>query len=140
MSLDILARLRKRAANFFILIDDVSVIDLTFSREFSAAAETKQVALQDAEKAKYWVDQATQEKRSTIIHAQGEAVSAELIGKAMNPAYLELKRVEAAKHIAELLSESSNRAFIDSDTLLLNITGPLGNKLLNLGDAKTNTK
>lgn len=140
MSLDILARLRKRAANFFILIDDVSVIDLTFSREFSAAAETKQVALQDAEKAKYWVDQATQEKRSTIIHAQGEAVAAELIGKAMNPAYLELKRVEAAKHVAELLSESSNRAFIDSDTLLLNITGPLGNKLLNLGDAKANTK
>jgi len=84
--------------------------------------------------AKFYVEQAIQEKKSTIIRAQGEATSAELIGKSMNPAYIELKRIEAARKIAETLSTSRNRAFIDSDTLLLNIVGPLNQKLSLLGD------
>eukprot|EP00826_Nyctotherus_ovalis_P064482 TRINITY_DN9460_c0_g1_i3.p4 TRINITY_DN9460_c0_g1~~TRINITY_DN9460_c0_g1_i3.p4 ORF type:complete len:149 (-),score=56.60 TRINITY_DN9460_c0_g1_i3:105-551(-) len=138
VSLDILARLKKRANEFFIQIDDVAITHLTFSPEFISAVEAKQAAQQDAERARYFVEQAVQDKKSTIVRAQGEAVSAELIGKAMNPAYLELRRVETAKHIAEILAVSNNRAFIDSDTLLLNIAGPLGHKLLNLGE--TNTK
>jgi len=75
-----------------------------------------------------------QDKKSTIIKAQGEAVSAELIGKTMNPAYIELKRIEAARKIAETLSVSRNRAFLDSDTLMLNLVGPLNHKLSMLDD------
>ncbi len=107
---------------------------LTFSDEFNAAAESKQSAQQDAERAKFLVEQALQDKKSTIIRAQGEAMSAELIGKNMNPAYIELKRIEAARKIADTLSTSRNRAFIDSDTLMLNLASPLNQRLANLED------
>jgi prohibitin 2 len=71
----------RRAADFRILLDDVSITHLAFSKEYTAAVEAKQVAQQEAERAKYIVDKAIQEKKSIVIRAAGEAQSAELIGK-----------------------------------------------------------
>jgi regulator of protease activity HflC (stomatin/prohibitin superfamily) len=71
----------KRAADFHILLDDVSITHLAFSPDYTAAVERKQVAQQDAERSKYIVEQAIQEKRSIIIRAEGEARAAELVGK-----------------------------------------------------------
>jgi prohibitin 2 len=71
----------RRAADFSIMLDDVSITHLAFSKEYTAAVEAKQVAQQDAERSKYIVERAVQEKKSIIIKAQGEAKSAELIGK-----------------------------------------------------------
>ena len=73
--------LTKRATDFHILLEDVSITHLAFSKDYTAAVEAKQVAQQDAERAKYIVDKALQEKKSIIIKAQGEAKAAELVGK-----------------------------------------------------------
>lgn len=115
--------LTERAKDFHLFLDDISIIDLTFGREFTAAVEAKQVAQQDAERAKFIVDKAKQDKKSTIIRAKGEAKSAELIGKAIskNPAYIELRRIEAAKDIANIVSQGGNRMYLDGEQLLLNI-------------------
>ncbi|GKE57103.1 prohibitin-1, mitochondrial-like protein, partial [Tanacetum coccineum] len=43
---------------------------VTFGREFTAAVEAKQVAAQEAERAKFVVEKAKQDKRSAIIRAQ----------------------------------------------------------------------
>jgi prohibitin 2 len=72
--------LTKRAMDFNILLDDVSITHLAFSKEYTAAVEAKQVAQQDSERAKYVVEKALQEKRSIVIKAEGEAQSAMLIG------------------------------------------------------------
>jgi prohibitin 2 len=58
-----------------------------------------------------------------IVAAQGEAMSAELIGKAVqrNAANVTLKRIETAKEIAEILSKGVNRLLLDADSLLLNV-------------------
>ena len=72
-----------RAADFHILLDDVSITHLAFSKEYTAAVEAKQVAQQDAERSKYIVEKAIQEKRTIVIRAEGEAMSAELIGNVM---------------------------------------------------------
>lgn len=56
--------------SFNIALDDVSITNLTFGREFTAAIEAKQVAAQDAERAKFVVEKAEQDKRSAIIRAQ----------------------------------------------------------------------
>lgn len=116
--------LNERLADFMILLDDVSITDLHFSDEFQKAIERKQTAQQDAEKARYIVEQAEQDAKSTVIKAQGEAKAAELLGIAMqkSPAFLQLRRVEAAQEIATILSRSRNRIFLESDTLLLNVT------------------
>lgn len=70
----------KRAGEFGILLDDVSITNLLFSPAYAAAVEAKQVAQQDSERAKYVVERAIQEKRTIIIRAEGEARSAMLIG------------------------------------------------------------
>lgn len=76
--------LTKRATDFHILLEDVSITHLAFSKDYTAAVEAKQVAQQEAERAKYIVDKALQEKKSIVIKAQGEAKAAELVGKVIN--------------------------------------------------------
>lgn len=113
------------------MLDDVSITDLHFGPEFTRAIEEKQIAQQQAERAKYIVEKALQDKRSVIIKAQGEARAAELIGQAMakSPAYLDLRRVEAAQEIAKTLSRGRNRVYLEADTLLLNLTQPMGENM-----------
>lgn len=111
-------QLRMRARDFNIILDDVSITHLAFSKEYTAAVEAKQVAQQDAERSKYVVEKAIQEKRTIVIRAEGEAKSAELIGRVRsilfwpillskvllqaiqnNPAFIQLRRIEAAKEV-----------------------------------------
>ncbi|KAG2708841.1 hypothetical protein I3843_05G192200 [Carya illinoinensis] len=115
--------LTARAANFNIALDDVSITSLTFGKEFTAAIEAKQVAAQEAERAKFIVEKAEQDKKSAVIRAQGEAKSAQLIGQAIanNPAFITLRKIEAAREIAHTVSNSANKVFLSSDDLLLNL-------------------
>ncbi|XP_073109279.1 prohibitin-1, mitochondrial isoform X2 [Elaeis guineensis] len=115
--------LTERARNFNIALDDVSITSLSFGKEFTSAIEAKQVAAQEAERAKFIVEKAEQDKRSAIIRAQGEAKSAQLIGQAIasNPAFLALRQIEAAREIAQTIANSSNRVFLNSNDLLLNL-------------------
>jgi hypothetical protein len=62
--------LTERARNFSIALDDVSITSLSFGKEFTHAIEAKQVAAQEAERAKFIVEKAEQDKRSAIIRAQ----------------------------------------------------------------------
>ena len=82
VSAKIRKNLEERAVNFNIIIDDVSITDLHFMKEYTDAIEAKQVAQQDAERAKFIVEQAKETKKSAIIKAQGEAKSIELLGNA----------------------------------------------------------
>jgi prohibitin 2 len=80
-------------------------------------------AQQEAQRAAFIVEKAKQDKQSTIVRAEGEARSAELIGKAMmnNPGYLQLRKIEQAREIAAIVAQSKNRVFLDAETLLLNV-------------------
>ena len=123
--------LKERLQEFYIVLDDVSITDLSFGTEFTKAIEEKQIAQQQAERAKYLVEQAFQDKRSTIVKAKGEAQAATLLGKALmrSPAYLDLRRIEAARDIASIMAKSRNRVFLEADTLLMNLTSGLDNNL-----------
>ncbi|KAG5554588.1 hypothetical protein RHGRI_012227 [Rhododendron griersonianum] len=107
--------LTERAANFNIALDDVSITSLTFGKEFTAAIEAKQVAVQEAERAKFVVEKAEQDKRSAIIRAQGEAKSAQLIGQAIanNPAFITLRKIEAARENAHTVANAANKRICD---------------------------
>jgi prohibitin 1 len=71
--------LEKRAGEFNIILEDVSITHLMFSKEFTTAIESKQVAQQDAERSKFVVAKAEQEKLAAIILAEGEGEAAGLI-------------------------------------------------------------
>ncbi|KAJ7784481.1 band 7 family-domain-containing protein [Mycena metata] len=127
--------LTTRALRFNLVLDDVSITHVAFSPEFTHAVEAKQVAQQTALRAAFLVDQAIQEKLSIIVRAQGEAKSAELIGESMrtNKGFLELRRLEAAREIANLLSTSGNKVMLDSASLLLNVAGNDAKEILKVG-------
>jgi prohibitin 2 len=125
--------LMERAGDFNIEMRDVSITHLTFGKDYTAAVESKQVAQQEAERAKYLVLRAEQDKKSTIIQAQGEAESAKMIGLAMkkNPGYVELRKLEAAKHIASSVAKGNNRVYLNSEGLMLDASS-VGGAGLNL--------
>mmetsp|Transcript_92229 Transcript_92229/g.260580 ORF Transcript_92229/g.260580 Transcript_92229/m.260580 type:complete len:299 (+) Transcript_92229:85-981(+) len=118
-------RLVQRAQDFNILLDDVAITHLSFSPEYEKAVEQKQVAQQQAERARYLVLKAQEDKKKTIIHAEGEQKSAEMIGDAIraNPGFVELRRINAAKEISGFLARSSNRLVLSTDSLLMNLGG-----------------
>ena len=116
------ANLQERAKDFHIIVEDISITDLKFGREFEKAVESKQVAQQDAERARFIVEKALQDKKSIIIRAEGEAMSANLIGKAIsnNPGFVQLRKIEAAKNIATSVANGANAVYLSSDAHLLN--------------------
>ncbi|PAV90869.1 hypothetical protein WR25_18333 [Diploscapter pachys] len=115
--------LAQRAANFGILLDDISITHLAFGSEFTAAVEAKQVAQQDAEKARYLVEKAEQMKIAAITTAEGDAQAAKLLAKAFAHAgdgLVELRKIEAAEEIAERLAKARNVTYLpgNQNTLL----------------------
>lgn len=69
----------ERARDFNIILDDVSLTELSFGHEYTAAVEAKQVAQQEAQRAAFYVERAIQEKQQKIVQAEGEAEAAKMI-------------------------------------------------------------
>lgn len=130
VSADIRKELLRRAAYFNIQLEDVAITHLSFSPEYARAVEAKQVAQQDAERAKYIVLGAQQEKQTIITRAKGEAESAILIGQSVkkNPGFMKLRRIDAARDIADIVSASGNKVYLNADSLLLNLLGDADDK------------
>lgn len=78
----------------------------------------KQVAQQEAEKARFLVEKAEQLKKAAVITAEGDsqaaAMLAEAFGKA-GEALVELRRLEAAEEIATTLSRSRNIIYLPAN-------------------------
>lgn len=125
VSMQIKDTLSKRAETFGIVLDDVSITHLTFGRDFTHAVEAKQVALQDAERSKFVVAKAEQEKQVSIIEAEGEAEAAILISKALHTSgrgLIEVRKIDAAKEIAEKLSKNGRVTYLPGGgNMLLNV-------------------
>jgi len=133
VSREIRRALEMRASKFKIVLEDVAITHYEFSSEFKRAVEAKQVAKQEAERAKYIVQRAYDEKKTVIAYWEGEAESTKKIGDAVkkNPGYVNLKRIEAATDIADIVSRSGNKVFLNADSLLLNLVGNVDEKLEN---------
>lgn len=130
VSQDIRRELVRRAQLFNVQLEDVAITHLSFSPEYARAVEAKQVAQQEAERAKYIVIGAQQEKQTIITKAKGEAESATLIGQSVkkNPGFMKLRRIDAAREIADTVSNSGNKVYLNADSLLLNLLGDADEK------------
>ncbi|XP_055334085.1 prohibitin-2-like [Paramacrobiotus metropolitanus] len=124
VSLLVRKELTERARDFNIILDDVAITELSFGKEYTAAVESKQVAQQEAQRAQFLVEKAKQERQQKIVQAEGEAQAALLLGDAVtkNPGYLKLRKIRAAQSIARTIAQSNNRAYLDANTLMLNLT------------------
>ncbi|XP_010265468.1 PREDICTED: prohibitin-3, mitochondrial-like [Nelumbo nucifera] len=112
----------RRARDFNLVLDDVAITHLSYGHEFSKAVEQKQVAQQEAERSKFIVMKAEQERRAAIIRAEGESESAKLISDATAAAgmgLIELRRIEASREIASTLAKSPNVAYLPGGNNML---------------------
>uniref|UniRef100_A0A3Q1MKK4 Prohibitin n=1 Tax=Bos taurus TaxID=9913 RepID=A0A3Q1MKK4_BOVIN len=126
VSLLIRRELTERAKDFSLILDDVAITELSFSREYTAAVEAKQVAQQEAQRAQFLVEKAKQEQRQKIVQAEGEAEAARMISfprKALskNPGYIKLRKIRAAQNISKTIATSQNRIYLTADNLVLNL-------------------
>jgi prohibitin 1 len=106
---------------------------LTFGKEFTNAVEQKQIAQQEAERARFIVEKAEQEKQASIIRAEGEATAADMISGALAKAgqgHIELRRIEASKDIASTLATARNITYLPGGN-----QGSGQNYLMNIGNA-----
>ncbi|KFY11188.1 hypothetical protein V492_04610 [Pseudogymnoascus sp. VKM F-4246] len=107
--------LLKRAQEFNIALEDVSITHMTFGKEFTRAVEQKQIAQQDAERARFIVEKAEQERQANVIRAEGEAESADTISKAVAKAgdgLIMIRRIEASREIAQTLAGNPNVTYL----------------------------
>ncbi|RKF62947.1 Prohibitin-1 [Erysiphe neolycopersici] len=107
--------LLKRAQEFNIALEDVSITHMTFGKEFTRAVEQKQIAQQDAERARFIVEKAEQERQANVIRAEGEAESAETISKAVAKAgdgLILIRKIEASREIAQSLASNPNVTYL----------------------------
>ncbi|CAJ2657135.1 prohibitin mitochondrial-like [Trifolium pratense] len=112
----------RRAKDFNILLDDVAITHLSYGAEFSRAVEQKQVAQQEAERSKFVVMKAEQERRAAIIRAEGESEAAKLISdatKAAGNGLIELRRIEASREVAGTLARSPNVSYLPGGNNLM---------------------
>ncbi|KAK3942256.1 band 7 family-domain-containing protein [Diplogelasinospora grovesii] len=123
--------LMKRAKEFNIMLEDVSITHMTFGKEFTKAVEQKQIAQQDAERARFIVERAEQERQANVIRAEGEAESAETISKAIakfGDGLVQIRKIEASRDIAATLASNPNVAYLPSGgkgtNLLMNVGRP----------------
>jgi len=132
VSAEIREAIVQRAAQFNILMDDVSITHLTYGKEFSKAIEEKQVAEQEAERQKFIVQRSEQERQATVIRSEGEAEAAKMISEALREhgmGLIEVRRIDAAKDIAESLAKSPNVMYLpNGQSMLLNMAGGGGQR------------
>jgi len=126
VSLLIRKQLTDRARDFNIILDDVSITELSFGKEYAAAVESKQIAQQEAQRAAYLVEKAKQEKQQKIVQAEGETAAATMLGAAIsqNPGYLKLRKLAASKKISATISQSQNRVYLNAGSLMLDVVNP----------------
>ena len=75
-------------------MDSFNITDLTFSAAFDKAIEEKQVAEQNALKAKYDLERIKTEAEQAVIKAKGEAEAMEIKNAALSEAIIELEFLE----------------------------------------------
>lgn len=86
--------LKERLEDKYIFVDSLNITDLTFSAAFDKAIEEKQVAEQNALKAKYDLERIKTEAEQAVIKAKGEAEAQEIKNKALTESIIELEFLE----------------------------------------------
>lgn len=80
------------------------------------------MAQQESERIKFVVLMTEQEKRAAVVKAEGEAEAASLISKAIKEhgsGLIEVRRLDAAKEIADTLAKAKNVTYLPQGANLL---------------------
>ncbi|MCC0177853.1 prohibitin family protein [Waterburya agarophytonicola K14] len=85
--------LKERLNDYGILVDDVSLVNVSFSPEFTKAIEAKQIAEQQAKQADYEALKAEKTAQAEINRAKGQAEAQRLQKLTLTPAFLQKEAI-----------------------------------------------
>lgn len=120
--------LDERLADFGIILDSVSLLDVDFTREFAAAIEQKQIAEQEAQRAVYITQKAAREAEAVVNRAKGQAEAQMLIQKTLTPEVLQNKLIDAWDGKFPLIYGGNALPLIDAKLLGMEKVVPLDAK------------
>uniref|UniRef100_A0A8C4PDG0 Prohibitin n=1 Tax=Dromaius novaehollandiae TaxID=8790 RepID=A0A8C4PDG0_DRONO len=123
------SQLTERAKDFSLILDDVAITELSFSREYTAAVEAKQVAQQEAQRAQFLVEKAKQEQKQKIVQAEGEATAAKMISIFGRLCYIKLRKIRAAQNISKTVSSGAQN-FFSSCISFCHLSQPSGHMMI----------
>jgi regulator of protease activity HflC (stomatin/prohibitin superfamily) len=86
--------LKNRLEAYGLIVDDVSLVNFSFSPEFSRAIESKQIAEQEAKQAEFIAKKATQEAQAEVNRAKGQAEAQRLQRLTLTPELLQKQAIE----------------------------------------------
>lgn len=86
--------LKERLAAYGILVDDVSLVNISFSPEFSKAIESKQIAEQEAKRAEFTALRAEKEAQAEVNRARGQAEAQRLQRQTISAELLQQQAIE----------------------------------------------
>jgi prohibitin 1 len=75
-------------------VDDISLVKISFSPEFTKSIEQKQIAEQEAKKAEYEAVRASKEAEVVVNRAKGTATAQQLLKQSLNKELLEKQAIE----------------------------------------------
>lgn len=86
--------IKSRLAAYGIQLDDVSLVNVAFSPEFTKAIEAKQIAEQEAKQAEFVALKATQDAQAEVNRAKGQAEAQKLLRQNLTPEILQKQAIE----------------------------------------------
>lgn len=86
--------LSTRLGSYHIRVDDISLVHVHFSEQFTEAVETKQIAEQQAKRAGFVALKALKEAEAKVNLARGEAEAYQLLRTTLTPEILEKQAIE----------------------------------------------
>jgi regulator of protease activity HflC (stomatin/prohibitin superfamily) len=88
------ALIQKRLAKYHIKVDDVSLVKISFSPEFTKSIEQKQIAEQESKKAEYEAMKAAKQAEAEVNRAKGTATAQQLLRQTLNKELLQKQAIE----------------------------------------------
>ena len=110
------ANLTERLVKFNILVDELSIVDFSFSAEFNRAIEAKQTAEQRALEAKRDLDRIRIEAEQRVTQARAESEAQSLQKETITPILLQLRAIEKWNGVLPQVTGGST-PFIDIKSL-----------------------
>jgi prohibitin 1 len=94
LKLEIDEAVKTRLAGYGIQVDDVSLVNVAFSPEFTKSIEAKQIAEQEAKQAEYLAIKAKRQAEAAVNLARGQAESQRLLKETLTPELLQKQAID----------------------------------------------
>jgi regulator of protease activity HflC (stomatin/prohibitin superfamily) len=111
-------KLRDRLKIYYILMDDLSFLNIHFSDRFQEAVEAKQIAEQEARRAGFIAQKALKKAEAKVNLAKGEAEANRLIQASLTPEILQRQTLKKWNGHLPLIVDSGSQKILDINELI----------------------